>query len=389
MQKFKVLSAYTDIEYASYYDDGSYYHSTTAATLKEIDGTFIYQWKDIYSNNYQIAASEINEPHYDAKTGTLYIFSNSDYPETYSKELRAELKSIIIANGVTEIKNAAFKKLSGLEYVKISDTVISIGDESFFECSSLTEILIPDSVKTIGKSAFEDCKKLYSISVGQGVESIGYQCFTGCTSLNEVYIKDISAWLSIKFDRTRANPLYYAKEAYVSGILLDNLIIPENITSVNEYAFYGYDGLLSVTINDMVTTIGNHAFEECEFLNEVNMGHNVSIIGQEAFRGCSRLANIYIPDSVTNIMNCAFYGCESLSSITIPSSVTYIGNGTFLHCDSLASIYFEAPSGWWIAKHYLATSGTDIPESELSSPKHAAELFTDTTLYSFYNWKRN
>ena len=47
---------------------------------------------------------------------------------------RADIKTVVIGNGVT-----------------------SIGHQAFYKCSSLTSINIPDGVTIIDESAFEEC----------------------------------------------------------------------------------------------------------------------------------------------------------------------------------------------------------------------------------------
>ena len=109
--------------------------------------------------------------------------------------------------------------------------------------------------------------------------------------------------------------MYYGANLYLDGNLVTELIIPDSVTSIGSYTFYGCTGLTSVVIGDRVKDIG-----------------------YEAFCGCTSLESIVIPDSVTSIGEEAFYGCESLTSIVIPDSVTSIGNWAFLRCTGLTSI---------------------------------------------------
>lgn len=117
--------------------------------------------------------------------------------------------------------------------------------------------------------------------------------------------------------------------------------IPQNIKSIEAYAFYGCTGLTSITIPDSVINIDNSAFRGCTGLTSVTIGNSVTKIGYEAFRYCTGLTSIIIPNSVKNIRSGAFYGCTGLTSVTIPSSVKDIDWQAFSDCNNLRDINFK------------------------------------------------
>lgn len=80
---------------------------------------------------------------------------------------RQGISSIIIPQGVTEIKGYAFA-WSTLSSVVIPTSVISIGREAF-AITELTSITIPSSVNKISQYAFSDCNNLVDISVNATV----------------------------------------------------------------------------------------------------------------------------------------------------------------------------------------------------------------------------
>lgn len=190
--------------------------------------------------------------------------------------------------------------------------------------------------------------------------------------ITEVYITDITAWCNISFVNDVANPLNYAKKLYLNNVLVTDLVIPNNVTSIGKYAFYDYTGLTSVTIPSSVTAIDDYAFRGCSGLTtitipnsvtsvgvaaftgcsgltSVTIGNGITSIGDYMFPGCTGLTSIVIPDSVTSIGEFAFYNCTALTSVTIPSGVTSIGKGAFYNCTDLASITFNGTEGEWNA----------------------------------------
>jgi uncharacterized protein YjdB len=144
---------------------------------------------------------------------------------------------------------------------------------------------------------------------------------------------------------------------------ITSIVIPNTVTSIEDYAFYDCTSLKSITISNSVTSIGEGAFCECSSLTSAAIPNSVTSIGNYAFVHCESLASVtfqetssvesigdsafgrciilesmIIPDSVTSIGNCAFYECTSLESVIIPDSVESIGHDAFSDCTSLMSI---------------------------------------------------
>ena len=205
----------------------------------------------------------------------------------------------------------------------VTCSVTSIGEDAFVGCFGLTSITIPNSVTTIGKYAF----------------------FV-CSGLKEVHISDLAAWCNISFGSDDANPLFYAHNLYLNGELVTDLVIPNCVTRIKNYTFYGCSGLTSITIPNSVTTIGYEAFRDCSGLTSITIPNSVTTIGSYAFYNCSSLTSITIPNSVTSIGGYTFYGCSGLTSITIPNSVTTIGYEAFRDCSGLTSVTIGSGVGY-------------------------------------------
>lgn len=267
--------------------------------------------------------------------------------------------------------------------------VTMIGYQAF-NAKNLTGITIPDSVTTIGSDAFYNCSKLKNIHIPQNVTEIK-GAFSGCTSLVGVHINDIVSWCSINFDST--NPLYYAKNLYLNGELITDLVIPkeaslisdrafqnctcitsitieDGVTSIGKATFSGCSSLTSVTIPSSVTYIGNSAFAECtgtlytdsgymdynivynsyygttsnvgsyigSAFTEVIFGSNVKVIPPKAFVDCTTIERVSFGKNVVLIGESAFSGCSNLTSTDLPENIREIESSAFSECNITTDI---------------------------------------------------
>ena len=140
------------------------------------------------------------------------------------------------------------------------------------------ELVLPDSFAAYGgqtvtqyrimPSVFADMT-LTSVTIGTGVTSVGSGAFENCTRLTEVHISDLGVWCAIDFDDESANPLSVAGALYLNGNRVTELVIPENVTKIGNYAFYGCEWVGDLTIPAAVKQIGKYAFGGCGNVDEV------------------------------------------------------------------------------------------------------------------------
>lgn len=117
------------------------------------------------------------------------------------------------------------------------------------------------------------------------------------------------------------------------------VIIPNNITSIGNEAFYNC-GLTSVTIPTSVETIGARAFYYCLRLTSITIPDSVTEIGWDAFSNCMNLTSVTFAENskLKSISPCMFSSCRNLTNIEIPSNVSSIGYRAFLGCGKLISV---------------------------------------------------
>lgn len=99
--------------------------------------------------------------------------------------------------------------------------------------------------------------------------------------------------------------------------------------------------IIKCVIPDSVTNIDNYAFYGCRSLTSIIIPNSVTYIGDEAFSYCVLLTSITLSNSIKSIGYWAFSHCKSLISITIPNSVKFIDKDAFSHCKSLKQVIFK------------------------------------------------
>ncbi len=299
------------------------------------------------------------------------------------------LASVTIPDSVTRICDNAFKDCTSLTSVTIPNGVTYIDDFTFYGCTSLTSVVIPDSVTEIGFSAFSGCTSLTSVTtIPDSVTSIGDDAFYDCTSLTAINVGEnnvnYSSQDGVLFNKDKTELIQYP-----AGKTDESYEIPNNVTSIDNYAFYHCTSLTSVIIPYSVTKIDNLAFKGCSSITAINVDeknenyfskdgvlfanyankwnvekgeyekYDVVVlkqyplgktdesytipdgtmeIGDSAFSDGIYLASVIIPDGVTSIDDYTFYNCTSLTSVTISNSVEKIGSSVFRKCSSLASV---------------------------------------------------
>ena len=281
-------------------------------------------WNARYCNDFLTTGSypQPSGPFYGCPITSFTIGEDVDILPAALCHGMSDIQSIIIPNSLRKIGDYAFSKCSSLNSITIPNSVTNIGQAAFDECSSLTTITIPEKVSKIGWGAFSncaslksviwnaintgdiltsssyattpfssspietlvigdkvtyvpqklcyDCSTLTSVTIGKCVKEIGAYAFFNCTSLTKTNFKgSIGNWCSMTFGDMHSNPNYYSKSLHINGEEVKDIVIPNTVSSISNYAFYNCENISSVKIPESVKSIGSDAFGGCKKLFDI------------------------------------------------------------------------------------------------------------------------
>lgn len=177
--------------------------------------------------------------------------------------------------------NAPWYNYRGIiESIVISEGVTSIGAYAFQNCTALTLVELPDSLEHLGDYTFENCDSLISLKLPLNTKTVGFGVLRGC-NIDSLYFEGtINDWLQL--DLPSGGFLFYVDFLYISGELIENLVIPDGVSSIQGWAFSQYSKIKTVVIPATVTTIGDGAFN-CENLVYAEFLGDAPSIGADAF----------------------------------------------------------------------------------------------------------
>lgn len=205
-----------------------------------------------------------------------------------------------------------------LRFIDFDDTVITIpnmiggkrvtevGNHAFKGCVGIEKIVVSDGIEVLGNGVFLNCKELKEVVLPGTLKRIGTADPTGCPKILGTMTK-----LEGTFEYTA----------------LEEVVIPDSVKYIGEYAFSSCTKLKRVVLPDGLKEIKGYTFCWCKSLQEVEFPQDLKVVGTEAFEGCEVLKNVNLPEGVNSIEQGAFAGCRSMESIYIPDSVNEIGGG--------------------------------------------------------------
>lgn len=261
---------------------------------------------------------------------------------------------------------------STLTYLEITDQPII---ESFAISGSHVAMLVIGEGTEELKDYAASSENLSYLILPASLLDIHPSAFYGSTGLTSIHVDEDNP----NYKSLMVGSLLLTKDEkelvhFANGLKINELIIPESIETIGDFAFSFNQHLIKVHVTDNVTEIGQEAFsytkqlttvtftetsqletiDDGAFLNAsivyIDVPETVTLIGQYAFSKAYRLEDVTFngTSELQTIKMGAFSDVSSLRDINIPESVITIEQGAF-HSSYDLTIYCDIsskPEGW-------------------------------------------
>ncbi len=249
--------------------------------------------KDASENNHLDSSGDYR---YEVIDGKAYLTSYRGIEENLT------LPATVGNYEISGIRQGAFKNNTALKSITFSEGLVNMEPESIVNCRNLECVNLPASLiisdeaesntKGLGGIIGDGCNNISTITVPTDSENL-------CVYNGTLYTKDKSVLI------------YYppAKQEY-------KFEIPDGVKTIASNACSNNPYINEIIMPDTVTYIGYWAFWGDSALQRINISNNCETIGQYAFN-YTELTQIQIPASIKGIMPGAFSNNSSLKMIMV------------------------------------------------------------------------
>lgn len=313
----------------------------------DMEGSFAEPYyANITSNNTGIGTAHIQDYYKwstdQKKIATQYMLSLGHYRGEYY----INYSSTVSDSSVPNPENLAKKVNSQYPYYNYEKTKPSGIFAMDFATEDLCRYIIKNNEGVCTVVDGWDGNVYYNLNRKTGVLTI-----SGSGAMNNYAFSNAKgangAGSTAPWGDQNKNSLY---EGQYNSDLITSIVIGEGITSIGNYAFYGYDHLTSVTIPSSVKSIGEGAFTKCSALTSMDLSEEyITSIGDMAFKDCTSLSSFTTSDKITSIGTNAFQNCSSLTMYGKAGiySQTYANDNGITY---VTSGEYNADTNWFISK---------------------------------------
>lgn len=270
----------------------------------------------------------------------------------------SSLSSINLPTGLTSIENGLFSNCGRLTSIDISSGITNIGKFAFSQCRMLSTINLPSGLTCIGEYAFNECTSLTAISLPASIDCIYSNMFSGCTKLSSIVV-DSNNTICCSVDGILFSKDQTKLYIYPAAKAGEEYIIPNTVTSIDNYAFHSSQYLKTINIPDGVVSIGSSVFASSN-LESATLPLGLTNISDELFRDCAKLKTVVLPNGLISTGKYSFSG-TAIDTVDIPQGVTSIGARCFHDCTKLKSITCHAINPPTVGTYAFTNVNKSIP----------------------------
>ena len=233
-----------------------------------------------------------------------------------------EVNKLIIEGELNADDWSKIKQMTNLTELDLSKALIDeIPNEAFNGRWAIDKVLLPPTLKKIGTYAFQGTA-LASVNIPDNVETIEGYAFSNARQLQEVHLPDSLTSLG--------------RYAFSACRSLRTVKIPTKLKEIPWYTFDGCNSLQSVELHDSITGIGDYSFRNCN-LREITLPKSTTWVGGYAFNGNSNLSKVTLNEGLIDIWAYAFQD-TAIDTLNCPSTLRNIYNTAFAGCRNLRQI---------------------------------------------------
>ena len=270
---------------------------------------------------------------YEVLEGTNWVQiipkSDSESGAGYSNLISSDFKTSVTYDGVTYNvvgigANAFYKcKLNEQAILQLPEGYFFI-DAGAFSYTEMGSLKLPTTMELIHERAFDN-NKLAGVTVLAGNPYFAHLASTQGT---------VTYTMLTNKEKTKIIFAPGAKPTQFSTggtTYLTSITIPDQITEIGDYAFYGNPTLKTVNFHSGITRIGAGAFYET-LLTQVRITNPDCEIGNSCFSN-SQVSSISLPQGMKKLGRHVFFYCVNLTSLTLPEGMEEIGLMCFSSCN--------------------------------------------------------
>lgn len=233
-----------------------------------------------------------------------------------------EVNKLIIEGELNADDWSKIKQMTNLTELDLSKALIDeIPSYAFNERWAIDKVVLPPTLKKIGSCAFQRTS-LTSVNIPDNVETIEEYAFSQVRQLQEVHLPDSLTSLGrYAFEKCRS---------------LRTVKIPTKLKEIPWYTFDGCNSLQSVELHDSITGIGDYSFRNCN-LREITLPKSTTWVGGSAFEENANLSKVTLNEGLIDIWASAFQD-TAIDTLNCPSTLRNIYNSAFARCNNLRQI---------------------------------------------------